>query len=135
MKKIFFAICIVSACTYFFSCAGEGGCSLSGTWKVAEVNIESESFSERIINSMERDYLKSSYTFNKDGSMSIDGQTGKYTFEPELNILRWTDDESRIENLLQVTSCSASAFELVQRMPVDETQPATAVVSFKLVPQ
>lgn len=125
----------MAACIFFTSCAGEEGCSLPGTWKVAEVQIESSTFSERIINSMENDYLKSTYTFNKDGTMSIDGLAGKYNFEPAASLLKWTDSETMIENTLQVKSCTSSTIELVQRMPNDESQPATAIVTFKLVEQ
>ena len=132
MKKFFFAICILGTSLFMTSC-GAGGCSIEGEWKVSDVNIESDKFSDMLINTMKDEYLKSTYKFNKDGTMTIGSNTGTYTFS-ETN-LTWADDLSKAENILQVKSCSSSAIELLQRMPPDESKPATAIVTFTIVPK
>ena len=136
MKKIFFAFCTMALCLFLNSCGTEG-CSISGTWSVSDVKLESTKFSESLIGMMETEYLNSMYTFNDDGTMSISGSNGvmtpgTFTYDAKANNLQWKDNNSDMDNILQILNCSENSIQIVQRMPPDPEQELTVQVTMTL---
>ena len=138
MKKNLFLFLPFICALLFTACTGNQ-CDVTGSWNVKSVDIVSGKWPASIADMTKSEYLKTSYQFQEDGSLTISTPTSTqqptltWSIDQGAGVITWKgQDESLAPEVFQILGCTENELTLKQRIPADPSLEESATIDLVL---